>query len=131
MTRRTTAIAAAVVGAFFINSNPAAAQKSTCKFEGVPAATCQLVHRQIKAGWKDEVLVEPNGTTRFISRDMRGDSVQINLFAPGQKSGSFHSGTYEAVGTKFTVFTEDGGSYMSRGSQTIIYVDGGMFSYSL
>ena len=106
--------AAAVIGTSFIAANPAEAKPSTCKFEGVPAATCQINHRAIKAGWKDEVLIEPNGTTRAISRDMRGEGVQINLYAPGQSKGSFHSGIHRVTGNRVEV-----------------YVDGGKFTYTL
>lgn len=126
-----TIAAAAVIGVSFCVPNSANAQPSTCKFEGAPAANCEITHLQIKSGWKDEVLVEPNGTTRRISRDMRGNGVQINLYAPGQSKGSFHSGTHRVVGKKFRIYTENGGSYRSKGSQVIIYVDGGRFSYTL
>ena len=109
-----TITAAAIVGITLLAASPAIAKDSNCKFEGASPATCQIRHRQIKRGWKDEVLVEPNGTTRIISRELRGERVQINLYAPGQSKGSFHQGTYSAVGTKFRVFTEDGGSYTSK-----------------
>ena len=124
------AAAAAVFGATFFSGH-AYAQGSTCKFEGAPTANCQISHKRIKGGWKDEVLVEPNGTMRIITRNMRGDGVNINLYAPGQRKGSLHSGTYRVVGKKFPIYTEDGGSYTSLGSQVIIYVDGGRFSYTL
>ena len=106
--------AATIIGASFMGATPAHAKPTTCKFEGAPATTCQINHRQIKAGWKDDVLIEPNGTTRIISRDMRGEGVQINLYAPGQRKGSFHSGIHRVEGDK-----------------VIIYVDGGRFSYTL
>jgi|TARA_B100000959_G_C14902907_1_gene591720 hypothetical protein len=123
--------ATAVACTCFAAASQAIAKDSTCNFEGTSPKTCQIRHRQIKQGWKDEVLVEPNGTTRIIARDMRGKGVQINLYAPGQSKGSFHEGTHRVVGKKFRVDTEDGGSYMTKGNQVIIYVDGGRFSYTL
>lgn len=123
--------AAAIVGISLVAASPAIAKDSRCNFEGTSPKTCQIRHRHIKGGVKDEVLVEPNGTTRVISREMRGEGVGIHLYAPGQSKGSFHQGTHRVVGTKFRVDTEDGGSYMTKGNQVIIYVDGRRFSYTL
>ena len=110
----TNAIVSAVIGTSFMAATSAYAKPSTCKFEGVPATTCQINHRQIKGGWKDEVLIEPNGPTRTISRDMRGEGVQTNLFALGQRKGPFHIGIHRIIGNK-----------------VVIYVDGDRFSYTL
>ena len=84
--------ASAVVGISFITLSPVFAKSSTCKFESVPADACKINHRQIKSGWKDKILNDSNGTKHVISREMRGKRVKINLYADGQRKGSFHSG---------------------------------------
>lgn len=104
---------AAVIGTSFITANPAEAKPSYCKFEGTPVAKCSLNIKVHTGGWSNEWLEEPNGTLRIISRQIRGEGVQINLYAPGQKRGSFHQGTYSKSGNKIT-----------------IYVDGGTFDYT-
>ena len=123
--------AAAVIGTSFLAATPANAEVSICKYEGVPQARCKIQHLRVRSGWKDEVLIDPDGTTRRISRETRGKVVQINLYLPGQSKGSFHQGTYRLSGSKAKIITEDGGSYLSHGNKVIIYVDGGTFSYTL
>lgn len=123
--------ACTLIGSSLTTPGSTQTQMTSCKFEGSPAATCEIIHLHIKSGWKEEILIEANGTKRRISREMRGNEVQITLHAPGQAKESFHSGTYIVNGEKFKVSTQDGGSYVSRGNQIIIHVDGGSFSYSL
>jgi len=125
------AAAAAVLSASFVASVPANAEVSICKYEGVPQARCRIQHMRVRSGWKDEVLIDPDGTTRRISREIRGEAVQINLYLPGQSKGSFHQGTYRLSGPTAKISTDDGGSYLSHGNKVIIYVDGGKFSYTL
>ncbi len=91
----------------------AKAAPSRCKFQGAQPAICSITYQTYSGGWTKERLTEPNGTTRVISREVRGDNVQINLYAPGQSRGSFHQGTY----------TDNGGRIK-------ITVDGGTFSYA-
>ena len=93
---------------------PAFAAKSKCKFQGVPATNCKVTQKDSTGGWTKEYLEEPNGTLRIITREVRGDNVQINLYAPGQSRGSFHQGTYAKTANTIT-----------------INVDGGKFSYTL
>ena len=126
-------IIASTIGSLLGGANIAKAAPATCKYEGVPAATCEIKHLHIKAGWKDEVLVDPNGTMRRFSRKIGFGSqpVHINLYLPGQSTGSFHQGTHVEVGEQKMIYTQDGGSYPSRGNRVIIYVDSGKFSYTL
>ena len=93
---------------------PANADTSRCKFEGTSTNTCTISRKPNAGGWTKEFLREPNGTLRIISREVRGNNVQINLYAPGQTKGSFHQGTYSQTGATITIF-----------------VDGGKFSYTL
>ena len=93
---------------------PAKADPSRCRFEGTSIKTCTISKKPNAGGWTRELLREPNGTLRIISREVRGNNVQINLYAPGQTKGSFHQGTYSQSGATITIF-----------------VDGGKFSYSL
>jgi len=93
---------------------PTFAAQSRCKFQGAPATNCKITQKDSAGGWTKEYLEEPNGTLRIISREVRGDNVQINLYAPGQSRGSFHQGTYTKSANKIT-----------------IKIDGGKFSYTL
>ena len=93
---------------------PANAATSRCRFQGAPAANCKITLKDSAGGWTKEYLEEPNGTLRIISREVRGDDAQINLYAPGQSRGSFHQGTYTKSANIIT-----------------ISVDGGRFSYAL
>ena len=102
-----------LAGIIMIVGQSAKAAPSKCEFEGTQPKTCRISHKAHSGGWTKEVLTEPNGTTRIISREVRGNNVQINLFAPGQNQGSFHQGTYTESGDMITIL-----------------VDGGIFSYT-
>lgn len=104
---------AAVSTTIAIAGLPAKAAPSRCQFQGVPPAICSITYLPHAGGWTKEILIEPNGTKRVISREIRGNNVQINLFAPGQSNGSFHHGTYTVNGYSVSIF-----------------VDGGTFSYT-
>ena len=114
MTNKLYAFSLSLVVTLTLIAPPAFAAKSRCKFQGAPATNCKITQKDSAGGWTKEYLEEPNGTLRIISREVRGDNAQINLYAPGQSRGSFHQGTY------------------TKSANTIIInVDGGKFSYTL
>lgn len=102
-----------LAGTIMIVGQPVIAAPSRCEFEGTKPKTCRISYKAHSGGWTKEVLTEPNGAIRVISREVRGNNVQINLFEPGQNQGSFHQGTYR-----------------ERGDMIRILVDRGIFNYT-
>ena len=101
----------------FITAWLTKAVQSRYKFQGAQPSIFSTSCQTYSGAWTKEMLTEPNGTTRVISREVRGNNVQNNSYAPGQSRNTFHQGIYKNNGNRITIFL-DGGTFSHSKQKT-------------